>query len=483
MQQAFSQKLNNENFLAVLLASLGALGAYGLAPFANDKPAVAVAAVIFPIAFVALLLLPVFNCLQFGPKLLLILITLRPLVDFSLTFENPSAGFTLASSSPFSLQESFAAAFVLLLLGVWLIGEYGTQYLKMPNVLLLVLLVLTAISWVSGGWSNGTSGFARTAWGLVVALLFGAVFSKEQEIDLFMRASFYSCVFVLIGVLLNSDRGLRSGAEFRLGGQYGIPNTLAGVALSFFLYGLFVFARSRGLAARCFIFFLLLSLAAVIVLTQSRTVALLMIASVLFFMWSSGRRRLLFGAVIPAVVLVLLSSAAAGWRLVSSFSEGQTRDTLSTLTGRIPLWLDWLGKYQHAGLFHQVFGLGWAPMLREFLAMKLFGSSVTENSFLWFLIGTGALGLLAFSSYIIWVLAKSLRAWRSESTAFERQLALFAFLCTVCFIVQGSTTDLASAPNADFYLFAAMSIFAFQWRKEPSSRHLYEDQHVLKAAV
>jgi hypothetical protein len=95
--------------------------------------------------------------------------------------------------------------------------------------------------------------------------------------------------------------------------------------------------------------------------------------------------------------------------------------------------------------------------------MKFFTSSVTENSFLWFLVGTGALGLLAFCAYLFWVLVKSLGACRRTSSDFQRQFALLAFLTTLSFVMEAFTTDVASAPNADVYIFGIMSMFVF-WR-------------------
>jgi O-antigen ligase len=80
----------------------------------------------------------------------------------------------------------------------------------------------------------------------------------------------------------------------------------------------------------------------------------------------------------------------------------------------------------------------------------------------WFLGGTGALGLLAFGAYLFWVLFKAWGAWRRASGSFERQFALLAFLVAFTFVVEGFTTDVASAPNASVYLFAVMSIFVFQ---------------------
>lgn len=228
---------------------------------------------------------------------------------------------------------------------------------------------------------------------------------------------------------------------------------------------------------RWFLSLLLLSmLAVVIVSTQSRTVGGLMLVSVGLWLWAGGRRRLLYGIALPSLGLALASSTGIGWRLFSSFSRTneQINPNVLTLQGRVVLWGEWMVNYSHANLFHQVFGLGWGEVVRDFLSMKFFTSSVTESSFLWFLLGTGALGLLAFCAYLFWILFKSWGAWRRTSSDFERQFALLAFLTTLSFVIEAFTTDIASSPNANVYMFAVMSMFVF-WRTSVTSRRKNEE--------
>lgn len=468
-----------ESAVAVLLALLGVGAAYALAPFANEKPAVVAIAVVFPILLVAMLGVPALQCLRLGPRILLILLALRPLVDVSITpFQTNSAGFTLKASSGLSLQEGFAAVFAILLVAVWVAEGRHSEYAKVPNQFLTVLLGLTTLSWLIGGLSEGARGFARTAWGLVVALLLGSLFQTEKQIDIFVRAVFYSSLFVLMTLGLYLGKGVEgvSGNAvdevWRLAGQYGTPNALAGVALSFFLCGLYVFGRAHTAFRRLLSLLLLSMLAVVIVSTQSRTVGGLMLVSVGLWLWASGRRRLLYGIAVPLVGLALASTTGMGWRLFSSFSrtDEQINPNVLTLQGRVVLWGEWLMSYSHASLFHKVFGLGWGEVLRNFLSMRFFTSSVTESSFLWFLMGTGALGLLAFCGYLFWVLFKSWCGWRTASNNFQQQFALLAFLAAICFVVEGFTTDVASAPNADVYLFGIMSIFVFRWSRDDAWR-------------
>jgi hypothetical protein len=456
--------------VSIALVAMGA--AYALAPFANEKPAVVAVAAVFPILLIAMLSMPALQCLKLGPRILLVLLALRPLVDVSITsFQTDSAGFTLKASSGLSLQEGFAAVFGILLVAVWMAEGRQSEFTKLPNLFLTVLLGLTSLSWLIGGLGEGARGFARTAWGLLVALMLGSLFRTEKQIDVFFRTVFYSSVFVLLTLGLNVSNGAEGVAHdaldevWRLAGQYGTPNALAGVTFSFFICGLYVFGRAHTAFDKLLSLLLLTLLALVIVFTQSRTVGGLMLFSVGLWLWASGRRRLLFGITVLLLFLALASSALTGWRLISSFSRtnDQLNPNVLTLQGRIVLWGEWMLNYQHASLFHKVFGLGWGVVLRNFLAMKFFTSSVTENSFLWFLLGTGALGLLAFCAYLFWVLFKSLGACCRTSSDFQRQFALLTFMTTLSFVMEAFTTDVASAPNADVYIFGIMSMFVF-WR-------------------
>jgi hypothetical protein len=450
-------------FLALL--SMGA--AYALAPFVNDKPLVLGAAVVFPIFLIALLGVPAFQCLPFGSRALLALLALRPLVDLSQAFQTVSAGGSLVSTSGLSLQEGFAALFILLLLGVWIREGHHRLLTNVPNILLTALLGFTSVSWVIGGLSEGVRGFARTAWGLAVALLLGSLFRSARQVDIFVRTVFYSSILILITLGASLGRGFAGTASdplWRLGGQYGTPNALAGVALSFFLYGLYTIGRARTPLDKLLSLSLLLLLSAVIVSTQSRTVGALMLMSVCIFLWASRRRRLLFALTVPLLFFLFLSTAGTRWRLISSFFTNKEIDPdVLTLQGRVLLWGEWMKNYMDANLFHKLFGLGWGVMLHDFLAMAFPTASVTESSFLWFLVGTGGLGLLTFCAYLLWVFFKSWSAWRRASSDFEKQFALLAFLAVICFVIEGFTTDVASAPNADVYIFAILSIFAFQY--------------------
>jgi hypothetical protein len=294
------------------------------------------------------------------------------------------------ASSEITLQDAFAAIFGLVLLAVWLAEGQHSEYKKLPNIFLVVLLGLTSFSWLIGGLGEGARGCVRTAWGLLVALVLGSLFRTEKEIDIFIRTVFYSSFIVLMTLGLNLTEGLEgvpSDEFWRLGGQYGTPNALASVVFSFFLYGLYVFGRARTARGKLLSLLMLFLLAVVIVFTQSQTVGALMLLSVCFCLWASRRRWLLYGVTVPLLLLLFASTSGTGWRLVSGFSlkEGVS-PTVLTLTGRIDLWSNWLENFLNAGLFHQLFGLGWGVVLRDFLSMGVFGSSPTESSLVWFLL-------------------------------------------------------------------------------------------------
>jgi O-antigen ligase len=454
-------EIRHDNTACLFLALVGTGLACALVLYVPVSPSVLAAAVGFPIALAAALALPAFQCIPLGPRIVLILLALRPLMD--------AGGLSEAPSSNFTLQAAYSVVFAVLLLMLWATGGYRYEFTMLLNKYVLLLLGLTIIVWPMGGLSAGANGFIRTAWGLLVALLLGPLFRTERQIDIFVRTVFYSSIFVLLGVSLNLDKGFYQGEVWRLGGQYVIPNTLAGVAFALFAYGLYVLGRARTVRGKLVSLSLLALLAVVIVLTQSTTVGALMLISICLWLWSAGYRRLLYTLAVPLLALFIGLGVAAGWRVASIFSleEGEFAPGVVNLTGRTYLWGETLQQYANASLLHKFIGLGWGTVFKNFESLAL-QSSVTENSFLWFLVGTGILGLIAFSAYLIWTLRRAWSGWHRASNEFERRLALLAFLVAVTFVIEGFTTDLAIAPVSSGYLYAILSIFVYHSLSTPS---------------
>ena len=86
-------------------------------------------------------------------------------------------------------------------------------------------------------------------------------------------------------------------------------------------------------------------------------------------------------------------------------------------------------------------------------------SSVTESSFLWFLVGAGALGLFVYCGYLICILYESWKVSRRALHKFQRSLAVLALLAGLAFLIEGATTDLVLSPIASGHLYAILSIF------------------------
>jgi O-antigen ligase len=451
-----SLDMRDGNIAAIFLALLGVGLASALIPFIPQNPLGLAASVAFPVAFFVALGLPSLQCLPLIPRMILTLLALRPLMD--------AVQSSHESSSSFSLQTAHAALIVALLIIAWRKSAHPYALRTAPNLYLLVLVGLTLLAWSMGGLSAGANGFVRTEWGLVVALLLGPLFQTEKQIDTFVRSIFYSSVLVLLILALYVTEGQYLGDLWRLGGQYGIPNTLAGVSFSLFAFGLYVLEQDRKPRGNLLTLFLLALLAIVIVLTQSQTVGGLMLVSVCLWLWAQKRRRLLYLVAVPSLVLLVGSSAASGWRLLSNFSlkAEDVNPSVLTLTGRTYLWTKTLEQYADANAFHKLVGLGWGNVFANFETFGFELSSVTENSFLWFLVGAGILGLIAFSGYLIWVLVRTWSAWRRASSEFERRLGLLAFVAALAFVIEGSTTDLVLSPVASGYLYAILSIFVFR---------------------
>jgi len=451
-----SLDIRDGNIAAIFLALFGVGLASALIPFIPQNPLGLAASVAFPVAFLVALGLRALQCLPLIPRIILTLLALRPLMD--------AVQSSHESSSSFSLQNAHAALIVALLIIAWRKSAHPYALRTAPNLYLLVLAGLTLLAWSMGGLSAGANGFVRTEWGLLVALLLGPLFQTEKQIDTFVRSIFYSSVLVLLILALYVTEGQYLGDLWRLGGQYGIPNTLAGVSFSLFAYGLYVLEQDRTPRGKLLTLFLLVLLAIVIILTQSQTVGGLMLVSLCLWLWTQKRRRLLYLVAVPSLVLLVVSSTASSWRLLSNFSvrAGDIDPGVLNLTGRTYLWAKTLEQYADANAFHKLVGLGWGNVFANFETFGFELSSVTENSFLWFLVGAGILGVVAFAAYLIWILVRTWRGWRRTSSEFERRLGLLAFVAALAFVIEGSTTDLVLSPVASGYLYAILSIFVFR---------------------
>lgn len=455
--------IENTRALALFTALLGVGLALGVIWLVPQTTAALAALLVLPVAFMVGLGLRALQCLTLLPRVTLILIALRPLVDVV----QPS----LVSSSSFSLQNLYAVLVLALLVIFWRKSSQRYLLWATPNKYILILLAMSLLAWVVGGVRSGANSFARTAWGLLVALLLGPLFQTKRQIDVFVRTIFYSSVLVILVLAFHLGEGQYLYDLWRLGGQYGIPNTLAGVAFSLFAYGLCVLELDRTGRGKLLDLALLGVLAGVIVLTQSQTVGVLMIVSVCLWLWTHKRMRTLYLVAACSTALLLRFGASFEWRLLSNLSvRAGEMDLRMLTTGRTYQWAQILQQYADASLFHKIIGLGWGKVFAGYESLGLELSSVTESSFLWFLVGTGIIGLIAFSAYLLWLLRRTWIAFRRPSSEFERRLALLAFIAGLTTLIEGFTTDLALAPVINFYLYAILSIFAARFLANTKDR-------------
>lgn len=454
---SLGKRANGRRLLPFAIALVGISTVWLMTMMLPHKPPMLAALLLFGIGFGVLMFLPALQAFPVASRIVLILLTLRPILDLTQTEE--------ISSSGLPLQNAFALIFAAFVLWVTTRMVRRNELTAKPNVFLLVLAGLGVIAWLEGGLGAGANSFIRTEWGLLIALLIGAIPLSDHQIDLFIRTAFYSSILVLLVLLFNLDQGEYLGDVWRLGGQFIVPNTLAAVAFSLFAFGLYTLSVSTGLIAKVLSSTVLVLLATVILATQSRTVGGLLILSVCFWFWACDRIKISY-VVAGALAVILMSSVTSDWRLLSSFSfdSKELGPEVVNMTGRTFLWGKTLETYLEAGILHKFVGLGWGTVFDNFAPLGLEKvSSVTENSFLWFLVGSGLLGLAAFSSYLGWVLWSTVRVWRRAKVSFEHRLGCVAFLVALTFLVEGFTTDLVLSPVANVYLYTAISLFV--WRR------------------
>jgi len=437
----------------VLFAVAGAGLVCGLALLFPEHPAMVVGALAFPMLVVFTLRLPSLQCITLGPRTVLALLAWRPLLDLG----NPKD----PSVSNSFLQVAYAGIFVIVLLVVGIKALPRRWFFERPNQYLLLLAGLCVFAWGIGGIKTGSNGFFRTIWGLVVALLLGPLFRGREQINTFVRTIFYSSAVLLFVLAFNLERGSYLDDIWQLGGQFGVPNALAAVTFVFFVYGLYVLGLHQNLRGRLLNLLLLALLAGVIVFTQSRTMGGLLVLSICLWLWMQGHIKVLYTLGVPLLIIATTSNLFFGWRLLSgSIPNDRTNAELLDLTGRAYLWAETWQSYLDATSLHKIIGSGWGAVFENFSLSKLSEvSSVTESSFLWFLVGAGALGLFVYCGYLICILYESWKVSRRALHKFQRSLAVLALLAGLAFLIEGATTDLVLSPIASGHLYAILSIF------------------------
>jgi O-antigen ligase len=444
--------------IAAVLALLGTAVASGVIIFVSTNASTVIPVVLFFVCFVVAISTTRFSWLPFGSRCILILLALRPLLD-----TGHSAETTGTNSSTVPVQGIYAVIFAAVLIAVWRKTGRSLQLSRSHGKLVILALSTVVVAWIVGGVKQGADGFVRTSWGLLVALFLGPLFSTRRQINLFIRVIFYSSVFFLFVLAFNADHVVYLDGVWRLGGQYGVPNALGAVAVGLFAYGLYAFDIADSAGERLLNLSLLGMLAIVITATQSRTAGGLMVISALLWLWVRGYRRVLYASAILLVVL-LSSSIAANWRVTADIfgSDGQVDVLAFGLTGRTLLWGETIQNYLDASTVNKLIGLGWGTMYENFSFSKLAEvSSVTENSFLWFLAGAGVAGLAAFSSYLGWMCFRTWNLWRKANSKFDARFGFLAFVIVITFIFECFTFDLVLSPVASGYLYAILSISAY----------------------
>ncbi len=276
---------------------------------------------------------------------------------------------------------------------------------------------------------------------LYVVLTFVAVFmSRDEPIEVFIR----SVKLALLGMMvlslaaaaalpdlaIQSDyKGWIPGLHFRLWGVGSNPNSIGPLAL--LLMMLELYCPSSHKAWRLLNYSLGL---AVLVLAQSKTAWAAGFAVLPILAWSrygrapTGGMRISFAlcliSVLVAATLVLMFGNLD--KLWLKLAGGQVGSDVSSLSGRVQIWLAALDAWRANPLF----GYGptaWGPLHRLSIGLPFAFSA--HNQFLQSLSGAGALGLLSLLTYLGLL---SVCAWRASAATRGVSLALLVIVLLRC---------------------------------------------------
>jgi O-antigen ligase len=408
------------------------------------------------------------SALPIWSRILLFLFTIRPLLDIT----GPAQQIT----GRLPLQAIFATITVLVLVASYFLQPSLAKGSVRSEQILWALAALTLLAMFIGPLGTGFDNGVRTLFAWIVGILIGRLFETEDKIETFCRVVFFSSVLVLLIVSAYLDVvEITAGVEesSRLGGQFGVPNTLAGVAFVFFSYGLFVLDKLQSRFQKGAAVALLLALTAVIFRTQSKTVGVM--AVVITLAWIAAKKKWkIFGAafVLVIIVAVVLPQLGVQSRVLSIVpSSDDASEELLTLTGRTILWSAQVQLFDDANILQKFFGVGWGAPLENYRRWGFDETSVTENSYLWLLIGGGIVSFLLFLTLLGAVLYKAVHLLRHPKNEFQRSLASFCLIITLSLAIECSTNDILLAPVIASYHFAIISMFLAHSKTLSNSSH------------
>jgi exopolysaccharide production protein ExoQ len=181
-----------------------------------------------------------------------------------------------------------------------------------------------------------------------------------------------------------------------------------------------------------FFFYLILFLLAAILVAGSRSATGILIFFILnvfltlAFLWSKFRHRLArkHYIIIAVIIIILVIAALANLEFIFGLLDRST-----TLTGRIPLWIDILTNHW---AIKPVFGYGFGAFWNQESVRILLQTRHNwrypvwfgDNGFLDILLNTGFIGLTIFLVFLISTAVKSVRVFKSLASP----ISLFPFL-------------------------------------------------------
>ena len=283
---------------------------------------------------------------------------------------------------------------------------------------------------------------------------------KDKNVLKFIQSVCYSIPLVLLAVVLSRSAHdlLPTGVDIqgmmvgRWGGVFYVP-TLMGYWLSiFFLFGfLGSIAASSQRLKRLFLGGSLLLLVP-IYWTFSRTAWVSCAVGLLIVLIMSKRYRESFVVLVLAFAINFVFTGV-GQRLTSDLQG----------VGRLVLWIPIATMFWRWDNFDKILGVGWANIdghLLHFLpsSWPIIGVGLTENSFLFILLGAGLLASLSYLFYWLFILRGTKRLAKMQISTISKLFAILAFALTSMMLLQGLTDDLVTSPVLNWYFYAVAGI-------------------------
>ena len=348
-------------------------------------------------------------------------------------------------------------------------------------VLFFMVIILVMALFHEGKDARAGEIIVRTVTPLVLIIFPAVVIESERDLKTFLRLIGISIVFVLVAVFLDRTRTnihpvhgwvqdvivLPGGqTRNRLAAVFGVPTVTGYWLFLFFVLAYFLFETDRGLRrwiwlGACFA----LSVPLFYVFSRSAWIG----CAIAIFLYNLFKGRL-------GRTMALLTGGAILVAIVLPQILYRLQD-LRTMQHRLLLWKGYFQTMLDKGAAAWLTGLGWSDLPEKNIYtghLIIPGSTgLTENSFIFILVGSGILALIVFILIVLRLVRRSIWLAKNGGTPFIRAFGIWSIALLVAWLAMSTTGEVVTYVVINWYFYAffgcALGLWANREKLQPEA--------------